>query len=86
VPKYEINYDWTCPQCGTFNFRSYHCKKCFYEPKTPKQRMSVVAVGLGTGCGLLVIIGGLLVLGGSPATGAVFIVIGALMGFAASKW
>jgi hypothetical protein len=63
----------------------YHCSKCFYEPKTPKQRLSVIAVALAVGCLLLVILGGSFMWAGVSG-GIVLLVMGALMGWGALKW
>jgi hypothetical protein len=54
MPKYQINYRWTCPRYGTDNSKGYHCDKCFYAPNVPKQRFSVIAVALAVGGVLLV--------------------------------
>jgi hypothetical protein len=85
MPKYAINYEWTCPQCGTYNSKSYFCEKCFYEPKTPKQRASPVAIACGAGCILLVVFGAWLI--ASDVTGGyTLVIVGALLGWAAVKW
>jgi NMD protein affecting ribosome stability and mRNA decay len=86
MPKYEMNYEWTCPRCGEYNSASYHCAKCFYDPKTPKQRLNVIAVALGAGCALFVIPGVWLVVSGVTGLGAALILVGGLMGWGAAKW
>jgi len=81
-----MNYKWTCPQCGAYNSEGYHCGKCFYAPKTPKQRLSVITVALATGCVLLLVLGTWLALAGVLGLGAGMVIAGALMGWGAAKW
>ena len=86
MPKYQMNYEWTCPQCGAYNPSGYHCAKCFYAPNIPKQRLSVIAVALGAGSVLLVIVGAWIALTGHIVLGTGMAVLGGLMGWGAAKW
>ena len=85
MPRYANNYEWTCPRCGAYNSEGYQCGKCFYDPKTPKQRLSWIAVALAVGCVLLVVVGAWFIWARLPL-GAVMVVLGALMGWGASRW
>jgi hypothetical protein len=86
MPKYQMYYQWTCPQCGHYNSAGYHCTRCFYAPKVPKQRLSVVAVALAVGCVLLGVLGAWLVYAGFTVFGVGLVVVGVLMGWGAAKW
>ena len=81
-----MNYQWTCPQCGEYNSVSYHCSKCFYAPKIPKQRLSVIAVALAVACVLLIVAGAWFTYAGVTGLGVGMVVVGGLMGWGAAKW
>ena len=86
MPKYQMYYKWTCPQCGNYNPAGYHCDKCFYAPNVPKQRFSAIAVALAVGGVLLVVLGGWLMLAEVTVLGGGFVLVGGFLIWAAAKW